>query len=144
MAKKRKRKSRAKPKKTGPKGPIKWNENVLERLRQAFAIGCSVTEACLYAEIDVKTFYNHCPVNSETFQSLKALRDKPLLKARQTVYNSLGQPDTARWYLEKKAREEFGSKLQIDGKILTGEMDEEDKKRVLEISEALGEDDGEE
>jgi hypothetical protein len=99
---------------TNPVGrPTKMTPETVTKLEQAFAIDCSVEEACTYAEISRNTFYEWLKRNPEYQDRIDELRQMPLLKARQTVVNSLTDPNHAFRYLEKKRRKEFGNNLDI-------------------------------
>ena len=93
--------------KTGPKEAWKWDNLVIKKLEESFAIGASIGEACFYANISHQTYYNHVKDGEELFERFNALREKPVLKARQTVANDLGNVETAKWYLERKRKGEF-------------------------------------
>lgn len=137
---KRKRKSRAKPKprkKTGPKGPIVFKPVVEDRLRKAFAIGCNITEACLYADIDKKTFYNNCPVGSGKFLEYMLLKNKPVLRARQTVVSKLDNLDNAWRYLKNKRPKEFAERVINDTSVTIHPL----KEKTKDIYKKLGLDD---
>lgn len=99
---------------TNPVGrPTKMTPETVTKLEQAFAIDCSVEEACSYADISRNTFYEWLKRNPEYQDRIDELRQMPLLKARQTVVNSLTDPNHAFRYLEKKRRKEFGNNLDI-------------------------------
>lgn len=84
---------------------------ILERLRQAFALGCTDEEACAYAGIATATLYNYQNNNPEFLEEKEQLKQEPVLKARETVVNSLDDVETAKWYLQRKAKKEFSNVL---------------------------------
>lgn len=96
-----------------PGRPPVWGEDVVKKLEDAFSIGCTISEACLYAEISREMFYTYAPKGSELHDRFIAMRDKPILLARQTVVNNLTHPDSARWYLKNKRSNEFSEKHTI-------------------------------
>jgi len=98
--------------------PIALNQKTINNLEQAFAKGCNVTEACLYANISNPTFYKYFPVDSKIFNHFMALRDKPTLHARFNVIEAVEQKDleTSKWYLERKARDEFSTRQELENK----------------------------
>jgi len=100
--------SKKKQKKVGR--PTIMTEKTVERLRNAFAIGCTDIEACLHAEITEKTLYNYQNKHPEFLQEKERLKQKPLLKARRTVVDALDQVSNAQWYLERKSKDEFSTK----------------------------------
>ena len=44
-------------------------------------------------------------------ERMKALKHTPVLKARQVVIDNLDDVNTAKWYLERKRKEEFSVRL---------------------------------
>lgn len=97
--------------------PTVMTPEVVLKLEQAFAIDASVEEACSYAEIARNTFYEYLKVKPEFQDRINDLRQKPILKARQTVVKALIDPNHAFRYLEKKAKKEFGPSLDLDVEI---------------------------
>jgi len=94
--------------------PSVITESVLSKLEYAFSLGCSDTEACLYADIGASTLYAY-QVEHPEFQERKAeLKENPVLKARTTIYENLHNPNTAQWYLERKKKDEFSQKTEVD------------------------------
>jgi hypothetical protein len=94
----------------------KWNDEIISKLRTAFAFDCTIEEACLYAGIDVVTFWRHTKKNPKLRKEFDALRNTPILKARQAVIKSFEQdPNLALKYLERKRRQEFALRQEITG-----------------------------
>ncbi len=84
---------------------------IIDALKKAFEIGCNISEACLYAGIDRRVYYDNKKKYPDEFEKMEALKDKPILRARQTVVTAIGSdPDLAFKYLERKRRDEFGIK----------------------------------
>lgn len=86
---------------------------ILERLRHAFAIGCTDEEACAYAQIGKSTLYNYQNDNPEFVEEKEELKKKPVLKAKSVVVASLDDVKNAQWYLERKAKDEFSVKQEV-------------------------------
>lgn len=89
---------------------------VVTKLEEAFAIGCTDEEACFYAEISRSALFRYMEDNEEFRNRRNALKQKPILKARKTLYDDLDKPDSAMWFLERKLRDEFSPKQIIDNK----------------------------
>jgi hypothetical protein len=89
--------------------PSKFTPEVIGKLEQAFSIGCSNEEACSYAEINADTFYEWLKLHPEFSERIKRLKEKPFLKARQTIYDSLSGADHAFRFMERKKKKEFGT-----------------------------------
>ncbi len=90
---------------------------VLAKLELAFGMGCSDKEACLYADISMDALYNYQNRRPEFAEWKALLKEKPVLKARNTVIGSLSDIETAKWYLERKTKGEFNARQAIE---LTG------------------------
>jgi hypothetical protein len=90
----------------------------VKKLEEVFAIDGTVEEACFYADISKQTYYNWLEKNPKLVDRFKALREKPILKARRTMIKSLEEPTHAKWYLERKKKKEFGANIDVttDGK----------------------------
>jgi len=90
--------------------PTKMTDETLRKLEEAFAIGCTDAEASFYAGIHKQTLYEYCKKNPSFSDRKEGLKKRPIMKARQTVVGDLKEPDTAKWYLSKKQKDEFGDK----------------------------------
>lgn len=109
----------ARPTKKNPEGKQKspkLTEDTIRKLEEAFSIDASVKEACYYADISTDTFYRWIKLYPKLSYKLERLREKPVLKARQTVVKSLDQPDYAFKYLERKKKDEFSPRQELTGK----------------------------
>lgn len=96
----------------------------VNKLEQAFALGCSDKEACLYADISKQTLYTYQKKNPEFVDRKEILKESLVLKARTVIADSLNNKneDTAKWYLERKKKAEFSTRQEItgeDGESLT-------------------------
>lgn len=100
--------------------PTVMTELVLDKLRQAFLIGATNLEAAHYAGITEKTLYNYIDKHPEYLQQIEAWKSEPILKAKQTITKGLSDPQHAKWYLERKAKKEYGNNVDItsDGESL--------------------------
>jgi len=85
----------------------------IELLREAFLFDSTITEACLYADINCATYYNWKKKNPELFDKLEALRENPVMKAKKTVLDDIGNPQTAKWLLERKRKADYGNQLDV-------------------------------
>jgi hypothetical protein len=94
--------------------PTVVNDTVIPKLVDAFSLGCTDEEACLYADIGMSTLYKYQEANPEFVERKKLLKQKPFLKARNTVIKHLDDPDHAEWYLERKGKNEFGMKTAVE------------------------------
>lgn len=126
MAEKKKTKPKTKPeaKEKAEKNPtekhaggrprlIELDKSIVLKLESAFAIGATVTLACAFAGIRRQVYYDiirDYPEYSDKFENLK---QKPILKALNTVVGSLDDPKVATWYLTKKMSQDFGNTIDV-------------------------------
>lgn len=106
-----------KKKREGFGRPTVITEEVLRKLETAFAMGCSDREACLYADIGSSTLYDYQNANPDFLERKNALKEKPVLMARAVILDKLQDKDaeTAKWYLERKKKDEFSTRQEITG-----------------------------
>ncbi len=95
--------------------PTKITPEILERLRHAFAIGCTDEEASAYADIATSTLYEYLKKNQEFSEERNDLKKKPVLKAKETIVRGLNKPNIAQWYLERKLKDEFSQRSEVTG-----------------------------
>lgn len=106
-----------KPTKKVGRPPI-IDDTKLQKLREAFLMWCTDDEACLYAEIAPATLYNYQNANPDFLEQKEHWKNNPILKARKVVFNKIesGDENTAKWYLERKAKQEFSTRQEVTGK----------------------------
>ena len=99
--------------------PTVMSPSTIARLEDAYEMGCTDVEACLHAGIAKQTLYNYEKDHPEFIERKNDLKHHPTLMARQVVRNCLKDKDKAvsQWYLERKARNEFSTKTEIDQDI---------------------------
>jgi hypothetical protein len=89
----------------------------IEKVKQliaAFKFDASITEACVYAGIDRNAFNYFIEKHPEFSTILEHIRELPNLSARKRIVEQIpNDTDTARWYLERKRRGEFGVKPEL-------------------------------
>lgn len=95
--------------------PYKLSRDVVRKFEEAFAIDATVEEACFYAGISRDTYYRWIKFWPKLAEKYDRLRQKPMLKARQTIVNSLDNPDYAFKYAERKKKNEFSLRTEISG-----------------------------
>ena len=98
--------------------PTVMTQEVLGKLEEAFAIGASDEEACFYANICKQALYDYQNKKPEFTDRKEALKQKPILKARQTLVKSLEDPVNAKWLLERKRKNEFSTKTETDIELI--------------------------
>jgi hypothetical protein len=96
--------------------PTIMTPEVIKKLEEAFSLGCSDNEACLYANIAKQTLYNYQTKNTEFVDRKELLKEKLVLKARSNIAKSLsaGDSDISKWYLERKKKAEFSTRQESE------------------------------
>jgi len=94
----------------------KLTPEVVKKLKEAFAIDCNITEACFYAEITPKTYYNWIKKNPELLQEFEHMRETLPLKSKHNIANSIQKGDVglSERYLSKRQPEVYGDRLKIE------------------------------
>lgn len=93
--------------------PTKRTPEVEAKLEQAFALGSTVVGACFYAGISKSTYFQWAEADPDFAERMKSLKEKPVLKALQTIANDLDNPLTAKWLLERR-HEDFKPKQGLE------------------------------
>ena len=95
--------------------PTIMTPEVIEKLEEAFAWGCTDIEACLWADIGEKTLYNYQEKTPGFVQRKERLKQTQILKARQSISSAMKRdPNLALKYLERKAKAEFSLRTETD------------------------------
>ncbi len=94
--------------------PTVFHNEVVHKLEQAFAIGCTVEEACIVSGVSRSAYYNKLNNDPDFMDRMARIQLFLIIKARHTVYDAIrrGDTKTSRWYLERKCRDEFGAQTQ--------------------------------
>lgn len=94
---------------------------VIQKLEDAFSIGATDKEATFIANISMATLYAYCKEHPEFSERKEALKDLPKYQARKNIAKAIQSEDkaTSQWYLERKAREEFTNRTDLN---LSGEL----------------------
>lgn len=102
--------------------PTVMTDEVLAKLKEAFLMGCTDREACLFADIHPATLYRYQEENPEFCDEKELWKENPFVLARTTILKSLkDNVMTAEWYLERKRKDEFSQRVEqtgADGKDL--------------------------
>jgi len=92
-----------------------------QKIEEATALDASIEEVCFYADISRESYYQLIKKDKDFSDRLDALRNRPILKARQTVIARIGESyANAMDYLKRKKKLEFGENVDIttNGKTL--------------------------
>jgi Fe-S cluster biosynthesis and repair protein YggX len=89
---------------------------IIQKLEEVFLMGGTDQEACLYADISKSAFYEWQKKNEWFLERKEALKANPVLKARKTIVESLSNPLYAKWYLERRMKKEFSTRIEYSEK----------------------------
>ena len=117
------------PKRPGPERKV--TEEVLRDIERAVGWGWSLTNACVYADIAERTFYDYQKANPGFRMKLDLIRQRPELAARRNVVERIeaGDLGTSKWYLERRVRD-FSPRTSLDVAV-------EQQADVASVAEAL-------
>ena len=90
--------------------PTVITKETVRKLEQAFKDGLSVSEACFVSGIGKRTFYDHKASDTTFAHNMELAKAYVTLRAKKVVVQAIdsGNLTAAKWYLERKARNEFG------------------------------------
>lgn len=96
--------------------PTVMTPEVIAKLEEAFAWGCTDVEACLHANIATPTLYLYQEKNPKFIERKEALKETPILLSRKAVVQAIRKGDrvTALAYLERKKKKEFGNSTETN------------------------------
>jgi hypothetical protein len=105
-------------KKTGrPLFDGKSEESVILKLEEAFSMGCTALEACLYADISKSSYYSYLEKNPNFQDRIDLLKERPILQARASVIKAMHYDgNLALKFLERKRKSEFAVRTEMTGK----------------------------
>lgn len=88
-------------------------EEVLQKLDHAFMIGCTDTEACLFANISPRTLYYYQDKHPDFAERKEMLRKTLNAKAKANIASAIQRGDVtdSKWHLERRARDEYAPKI---------------------------------
>lgn len=96
--------------------PSKMTPETVMKLEEVFSLDGTVEEACFYADISRNTYYEWIKDNPALGDRFQALRQRPFLKARQTIVKNLDTPQYAFEYMKRKKKDEFSERNELTGK----------------------------
>jgi hypothetical protein len=96
-------------------GVSKFSDETVRKLEDAFLMDCTVEEACLNADITQDTYYRWIKENPKLSERFERLRNNPYLIARKTIIEGIKEnPELALKYMERKKKNEFSTKSEMD------------------------------
>jgi hypothetical protein len=99
--------------------PTVMTDAMIGKLEMLFAKGLSDREACLIADITPSTLYDYCNKNPEFTERKELLKEKVKIQAKLNIAEAIENKDVdnSKWYLERKAKDEFSVKQMIEADV---------------------------
>ena len=117
--------------------PTVMTPEVLAKLEEVFAIGGTDLEAIFYADISKDALYDYQKLHPEFTDRKEKLKERPILKARQTIVKGLDDADNAKWFLERKVKNEFANRQELTGTggkdLIPETISPEEQKELLAL-----------
>ena len=114
--------------------PTVMTKDVLAKLEMLFAKGLTDREACLIADISPSSLYDYCLEHPDFAEQKELLKDKPKIAAKLNIAEAIEAKDIdmSKWYLERKAKDEFSTKQEISADVnsdvtITVELSDDDE-----------------
>lgn len=103
-------------KKSNAGRPTVMTPEAIAKLEQAFSFGATDLEACFYAGISKDALYDYQVKHPEFTERKEGLKNNLKLIAKNVLGKSIqgGNETDAKWYLERKCKDEFGLKTSIE------------------------------
>lgn len=100
--------------KVGRKSTV--TKDVVAKLVEMFSIGASDQDACNYAGITIHSLYRYCKANPKFAIRKEALKRSPFLNSIKLIDQAIKEGDinTAKWYAERKGKDEFSLRTELD------------------------------
>lgn len=106
--------------------PTVMTKETVAKLEYGFSKGLSDVQACLFAGINRTTLHRYCEENPEFRNRKEELKNNPSMKAKLVITEAIdnGDRDIAKWYLERKEKAEFSTKLEQEVKVEVTKLEE--------------------
>ncbi len=101
--------------------PTKLVPSTVTKLTAAFNKGFTDEEACFYSGVSRNSFYRWYREDTDFRDKIDQAKLQPNLHAKELVIDAIegGDVNSAKWWLERKAKAEFGirSELALEGTL---------------------------
>lgn len=114
--------------------PTVMTPETIDKLEEAFSYGASDLEACFIAGIGKSTLYNYQNENPDFVERKEGLKNLTKYQARRNVVEKIrnGEYDASTYYLDRKAKDEFSTKQEIDANVKTDiEITDDQLDRII-------------
>jgi hypothetical protein len=97
--------------------PTVMTPEVLQKLEEAFTMDFNDREACFHAGIGERTFYDHRDKNEDFRKKIDRWKNDMKMRSKKLLHLAINNGDvsTGKWYLEKKASDEYTNRVEHTG-----------------------------
>jgi hypothetical protein len=119
--------------------PTVITQGTVQKLERAFRHGFNVSTACLYAGISRATYYQHTSSDPDFLDKMQLAQAWVTMRAKLVVVSAINNNSlpAAKWWLEHKARDEFGSSAINEDAQYKGVEHQKERETLREIAENL-------
>lgn len=95
--------------------PTVMTDEVVAKLEYGFMRGLNDTEACCYAGISRSAYYDYVKEHEDFIDKKKEWQSRPSTTAKLNIVEAIesGDTDLAKWWLERRNKDEFSLKQEI-------------------------------
>ena len=99
--------------------PRKITKEVVGKLELAFSRGLNITEACDFVGLSRDTYYEKLKNDKGFSDKMSRAQNHLISSAKINIAAGIesGDIDLSKWYLERKCKDEYSVKRDIDAKI---------------------------
>lgn len=108
----------------------KMTPEIIGKLKEAFAIGANIKQACYYAEIHVSTYHDWVNKNPALLKEFERMRQRLPLAAKTNIASAIQNAKDiglSKWLVERQEPEDYAETLKIAD---ASEVPSEDKEAV--------------
>lgn len=117
--------SKKKKKNKGGRPPV-MTPAVVGKVELGFSKGLNKTECAKFAGISRDTLYEYIKENPKFSDRIEELQSHPSMKAKINLADRIekGDIEASKWYLERKNRDEFSLKQQVDTTVTVTKLED--------------------
>ena len=106
-------------KKSNAGRPTVMTPETVKKLEEGFLKGLTDAQCCLFVGISKQALYDYCNAHPEFTDRKELLKQQPSIRAKLNIVESIdsGDADVSKWYLERKNKDEFSTKQQIEADV---------------------------
>lgn len=111
------------PKKSPPIKPkddrFVYTREKVSQILAATQRGLNITEVCHHVGISRDTYYRWLDEHPELPDKIENAKTLMVRKSKELLFNAIqeGDTQTAKWFLERRASDEFATKQRVDAKV---------------------------